>query len=472
MSRIGATISGIERVLLNRLSEANSAAQLNSLRLATGLKINAPSDNPTTFVTLGRFQNELSVVGHTLTNVTEASKLVSQAQLTIDQIRTQLDTIRTNAIADEDGQLTPSARAANQAAIDTAVAEIDRLSGTQFGSRRLLDGSANFQTEGVNPQQIDTLQVFSLGPASSQTISGSLSVAATQAQLTHTEATGLITADATFTLDGDRGSVSISVTNGESLATVRDRINAESHRTGVTAAVSGNDLQLTSIAFGTDADTKVNVTSGTFAVTGGDGNGNATGTDAQATINGDTLTGSGNRFDVNVNGFRFSLEFKSGFAPAAFDTITASGEALTFALSTDVSQRSTLAIPGLQPERLGGLSGTLDQLVTGGTAAGLNSNAPLAVRVVDEAIAGLDRVEGLVDGFANAAISASSALLTGFNDELTKAIDSINKVDSAEEGLLQQKNQSLANNALAGLSLLDTQRAGIVVLLQKAAGLI
>jgi len=472
MTRIGATISGAERILLNRLADANSAIQAGNVRLATGQRINHPSDDPSNFVRLSRFEAEQSVVAATLNSVTEASKLVSQAQLAIDQIRTQLETIRSKAVEDEDGELSTSQRMANQAAIDAAVTEINQLATSSFGSRRLLDGSANFTLTGVNYEQFADVLVLDRGPAATATISGSLDTAAERAELTHTEGTGLITNDATFTLTGDRGSVSISVSNGESLDTVSDRINAEAHLTGVTAAVDRNDLNLSSIAFGTSASVQVVVTSGTFAVTGGDGNGNASGTDATATINGQSLTGNGNRFDVGDNGFRFRVEFADGFTPAAFDAISVSGDALSFALSTDLSQRSTLAIPGLQPARLGGLSGSLDQLISGGAAAGLDASAPLAVRIADEALAELEVIEGLVDGFATAAITASSNLLSGFETELGEAIDSLNGIDENEEALLISKNQSLATNALAGLSILDSQRSEIVALLKQTAGLL
>ena len=51
MGRIGAHLSGIERTLLNRLAEANAAATINSLRMATEKKkVNAPSDDPSAFV--------------------------------------------------------------------------------------------------------------------------------------------------------------------------------------------------------------------------------------------------------------------------------------------------------------------------------------------------------------------------------------------------------------------------------------
>ncbi len=45
MGRIGANISGIELKLLNRLAQADAAATLNSLRLASGKKIGSPRDN-------------------------------------------------------------------------------------------------------------------------------------------------------------------------------------------------------------------------------------------------------------------------------------------------------------------------------------------------------------------------------------------------------------------------------------------
>ena len=69
MSRIGAHLSGIERTLLNRLAEANAAATVNALRIATGQKINAPSDDPSAFVTLSRLQTRLTTVTAATANV-------------------------------------------------------------------------------------------------------------------------------------------------------------------------------------------------------------------------------------------------------------------------------------------------------------------------------------------------------------------------------------------------------------------
>ena len=470
-NRIGASLSGVERILLNRLAEANTAATLSNLRLATGRRINSPSDDPSAFVTLTNFRTRLNNVTSAMSNVTNASSVVSQVQSTLVRIRTQLDTIRTKALEDADGALTADERAANQAAIDEAIIEVNRLVQKEIGGRRLLEGSADFRVAGWDSSEFRSVRVYSLGPNESKSISGTVTVAAERAELTHTDGSGEITDDATLTLTGDRGSAEISVEDGETFETVATRINAVAYLTGVTADVDGNDLNLTSIAFGSQAEVTIEVTDGTFAVTGDGGDGTANGVDAEATINGRSLTGNGNQFAISDNGFRATLELADDFS-GVLSTLTVSGEALRFQLSTEIGRWATLALPALQAGRLGGLSGTLDQLADGGVAGGLGSNASLALRIVDEAIGMLDLVEGQVDGFATSAIGASSSLLTSFSTVLEDSIDAIDLIDEEEETILLEKNTALASNAMAGLAILDQQRSGIVRLIQQIAGLL
>ncbi len=473
MSRIGATLSGFERTLLNRLAEADAAVTLNNLRLATGRKINRPADSPSGFVEIDRLGSRLSGVGAALTNVTRASGVVSTAQLALDGIRTQLQLIRTKAVEDEDQALSPTDRAANQATIDAAIVEINRLAGSTFGAgKSLLDGSSNFQITGRNAAQVIDFSASSLGVGATETVDINVTTAGTRAALTYTGSGGQTTAAAQITVTGNTGSAAIAIADTENLTDVRDRINLESQKTGVTASVSGDTLTLNSVGFGTQTTASVQVTSGTFAVTGADPDGIARGTDAVATINGQSETAAGNTFTVNDNSFTFKLEIADGFTGAA-NTITVSGGgSLSFALGEDSSVLSTLAIQGVQAYQLGGLSGTLDQLATGGSIAGLNTNSPLAIRVVDEALADLTLVEGRVDGFANAAIASSSALLTGLQTSIQTSIDQVDKVDDQEELLLLSKNQALASNATTALTVLSQQRQSILDLVRQIAGLI
>jgi len=472
MGRIGATLSGTERMLLNRLAEANAAATVNSLRLATQKKVNRPADNPSAFFALSRLQSRLSVVTATMTNVTAASSMIGQAQTTVDQIRTQLNAIRTELLADEDHDLTAAERAEAQANIDTAIAQINSLAATDIDGHRLLDGSADFVVSGRNSSQVAELRVFSTVYGSTPTISGTVTDSAEQAELAYAGDVGSkVEADAVFTLSGDLGSAEITVTEDEDLGAVASRINDVSHQTGVTASVDGDDLTFTSVDYGTKAEVAIVVTDGTFEVTGGNGDGTADGTDASASINGvDVADVDGNRFTFSRNGFHFEIEMVPGFS-GDFDAMTVSGDALSFALSTSLRHRSTLSIPGLQPAQLGGPSGRLDQIGSGGTVSGLDENTSQAIRIVDEALADLTRVEGSVDGFFNAAVTSSSNLLSDLQEDLEDAITETDGYDENEETVLLAKNLQLATNALVGLAILNQQRASIVAMIQSIAGL-
>jgi len=459
------SLSGMERTLLNRLAEANAAATLSSLRMATGEMINSPRDDPAGFVYLSGLQSRLGQVRDVADNATAAAEMVSQAQSTADEIRTQLNAIRTELLKWESDTPTGS----EQANIDAAITQIENLVATEMDGKRLLDGSANFEISGRNSDQVTDVRVFSTGGAT-VTVSGSLTAPATRAALTFTGSGGNVNTDATFTLTGNTGSYEFTVTSAQTLSALETAINDKSHKTGVTASVDGDDLTFTSVEYGSDAEITISVSSGTFIVAAGNTTSD-TGTDATATINSRSYTGNGHRFTVNDGVANYRLEFDPTFT-GDFDTITISGDALTFALSTDLDRTATLAIPGLHPAKLGGLSGALSDLATGGTLAGLGDNTSQAIRVVDEALADLTEVEGAIDGFYNASITSASNLLADLEEDLEDAIDDVNLVDDTEEAVREAHYEDLASNSIAGLSLLRNQRAGIVTLLQKIAGLI
>ncbi|NQU25843.1 MAG: hypothetical protein HQ567_31530 [Candidatus Nealsonbacteria bacterium] len=468
MSRIGTTLSGIERTLLNRLADANAAATLSSLRIASGRKINSPSDDPTAFVRLSGLQSRLSEVTAATSNVSAAGSIVSQSQTTLDEVRTQLDLIRTELVKDEGRTLSQADRDAGQVKIDAALAQINLLASTQIDGRRRLDGSGDFAVSGRDSAQVADLRVHTTGGAALP-ISAQVTATATQAQLTYTGKAGLATVvtDATFTITGDLGSAEYTVSEDDLLSGLVTLINNDSHKTGVTASLTDDDLTLTSVKYGTNADIAVTAT---FAVTGGNGDGTANGTDATAYVNGLYYTGDGNRFTVTQNQTRFEIEFAAGHT-GNIDQITVTGDAMTFATTTDLDRRATLSIPGLQTARLGGLSGSLDQLLSGGLLSGLDDKTSQAIRVVDEALGDLTRIEGAVDGFYNASITSAANLLSDMQTDLESAIDDVDLVDTSEEAAKLALYTDLASNALSGLSIIQSQRSSIVVVLRKIAGL-
>jgi len=472
MARIGSALNGMERVLLDRMAEANAAATVSLMRLATLKKINAPSDDPAGFVALSGLQAQLGRTSAAATNATAAGSLLTQVQTTVSGIDTQLDAIRAQLLLDEGGTLTPDERAAAQAAIDSAISQINALASGAIGGRRPLDGSADFAVSGRNAAQVARVAVQQTGGAT-RTISGTVTAAAAHATLTYQgNASDQVTDTAAFTLSGATGNADVEVTAGTALADLAAAVNRQSHNTGVTAAVDlvNHRLTFTSVAYGSDALSKIVVSSGTFVVTGGDGAGTAHGTDAAAEINGVAYTGDGNAFTVNQNGFQFTLEIAGGFS-GAFDELTVSGDALSFALTPEAGRTSTLAISSLSPAHLGGLSGSLAQLVSGQSLSGLGNNTSQAIRVVDEALAQLGLTQAKVGGFQSASVESASTLLAELQSDLEDAIDAVDLVDIEEEEQRLSYYQSLASNAVAGLSVLNQQRAQIVRLIQVTAGL-
>lgn len=467
MGRISATLSGIERSLLNRLAEANAAATQSTLRLATGAKINSPSDDPVAFTRLSELQGRLSNVRSAMTNATAAGSMITQTQSAIDQIQVQLGNIRTELLTDEDGSLTQAERDEAQANIDTAIATINTLASTQIDGRRMLDGSANFNITGRNSAQVEDVRVYST-TGSTLTIDANVTTAATQGQLVYTgDASDQVTDTAEFTLSGSLGSVDVSVTAGQSLSSVASEINENSHETGVTATVDGGTHTLTfsTVDYGTDATVEVDVTTAPFVVAG-----TGIGTEAEVTIDGQSYTGEGNLISVIQNGVHYTLDLDPSFT-GNIDTITVQGDALTFTLSDDLRDGSTLSIPSLRAVHLGGDSGALNDLLDGGSLSGLDTNTSQAIRVVDEALAEVTVVEGAVDGFYDAAVSSASTLLSDMETDLMSAIDDVNLVDSTEEAQSLAYYQALGSNAVSGLAILSQQRDTIVTMIKAIAGL-
>ena len=175
-------------------------------------------------------------------------------------------------------------------------------------------------------------------------------------------------------------------------------------------------------------------TTGQFDVTGGNGDSTADGTDALATINGQSLTGDGNQFTITDGSGTFTMEFAPGFTGAS-DPVTVSSSSsssplqtlLTFVLSVGRSLTS-LSRPGLQAASLGGSTGTLDQLASGGSKAGLGSNAADAVRIADEALADLTRIERMAN--------ASSAVVT---DSLSQLWNIVTADEASQTAFLARK---------------------------------
>ena len=337
MSRIGASIAGFEQFLLTNIARTDQAALSAAIRLATGKKVNVPADDPSAFAQLSALEHRRSSVQDTRTNVDAAATIGAQAQLNLDTIRAEIVVIQNALLLDEDQSLTAESRLTNQLLIDAALDKIDVAANSAISGKRYLDGSVDYRYSGKDAGQIRNIDVFALRETA---ISVSVGTAATQSVTRYTGTAGNVGGGdtSTFTLTGERGSASISTTGGETLAAVAARVNLESHKTGITAAVDGDNLNFTTVDYGDDATIAVSVTSGTFATSSV-----TQGADATVTINGEAIAASqidGNTVTYAKNGTHLRIEFVAGFSGSANGFTISDQDVSKFALSTEIRNQT------------------------------------------------------------------------------------------------------------------------------------
>ena len=178
---------------------------------------------------------------------------------------------------------------------------------------------------GLNEAQVTSFQVNSHVGDEPRTISGTVTAAADRARLVYAGSNGKVASTAIFSLAGNSGSASFTVSRGESLSAVRDRINGKTAQTGVRARVDGG-LVLESVGIGGSSSVSLTRTAGTFAVSGGSANGSTTtayGNDISLVVDGVTHVGNVNTLNLSDGGGSYTLEFAAGFT-GAFDPITIS----------------------------------------------------------------------------------------------------------------------------------------------------
>lgn len=185
---------------------------------------------------------------------------------------------------------------------------------------------------GHNGQQLSNFNADSFTAASSRAFSGNVTQAAGEAQISHHGSILGVGSNSSFTLTGALGSASFSTTTFQSLNNLANQVNLKTAQTGITATISGQDIYFRSTDVGSDAQVRLVVNSGSLSINGADVNGRAFGTDAKATVNGQSLTGSGNdfAFSDNLGSYHFSTvqDYTGAISP-----ITVTGSTESFQLS-------------------------------------------------------------------------------------------------------------------------------------------
>ena len=115
-----------------------------------------------------------------ITNTQRANSLIATADASLGQIGNLLNDIKGLTVeAANTGTMTAAQIAANQLQVDAAIDSIDRIARTtNFGGKKLLDGSLGFQTAGMGGG-ISNLQINSANFGTADAIGVNVNVQAT-----------------------------------------------------------------------------------------------------------------------------------------------------------------------------------------------------------------------------------------------------------------------------------------------------
>ena len=463
--------SQIALVSLNHLANANALITRSLERLSTGSRINSAADDPAGSAVATLLECQITDLDQAIQNNQRASSMISTATDALDDVATQLQTIRSLAYdVASDGTLTSEEIAAKQASLDAAVAAINSLANsTTFNGTRLLDGSQNFRTSGVNASQLADVTVHTarLGGATSIPVNVVVTTSAQTAGLTHTGAT--VTSATVLQLSGLEGTATLSFASGTAASAVVAEVNANQYATGVSAVLSGTDgIIFSSSDYGSNAFVSIQVTSGTFQVDGGNGSGTDYGVDVAGTINAHQATGTGLTLSTVTDTFSATVRIDEDFGKGTADMFYLTGGGLTFqtGAGAGIGGSTTIGVGGVHSAQLGGLTGKLSDIVSGGSK-NVTNYANEALTIIDDAIQQVNLRNTRLGAFQSYTLQSSINVLSTASVQTSGALSLVADTDYALETANLYQGQLLASSALSALQIGYAQAQGVLQLIRS-----
>jgi len=273
MTRINTNVSSLNAQ--KTLARSNAELQQALTRLSTGLRINSGKDDPAGLIASEMLRSDMISTQTAITNSERASQMIATADSALGQVSSLLNDIRgLISEAANEGAMSQEQIDANQLQVDSSLEAIDRISQvTQFQGKRLLDGSLDFITAGVNSSQLTGVQLdqANVGPQNQIDVSVKVETQATKAQLTYNG--NVLASDVVLEVGGSKGFEAFSFGAGSTVADMKTAINLVSDALGITAEIdyviatadSTGTIELSSVG----ADNDVNVTALTTGRDGG-----------------------------------------------------------------------------------------------------------------------------------------------------------------------------------------------------------
>ena len=423
----------------NNLNRSSNSLSRSIERLSSGFKVNRGSDGPAALVISERQRAQIAGLRAAIDNSEKAVSVVQTAEGALSEINSLLVKIRSLAIDSANtGVNDDDALAANQADIDNAIDTINRIANnTQFGTKKLLDGSAGITGTATDPNVSFVTGV----PGTTQTGDYAIEnvVAATRGEVIGTAITGNLAADETLSING----VNIGLTTGSDISDIISRVNEFTSQTGVVAELepgTTDQIRLRTEEFGAAQSFDV-VSTGTgagFTTSVQTG----TGTDIAGDIGGVAAVGLGNVLTAaaGTDAEGLAIEIAASGADAQttvsgnLGTINVQDNSLIFQIGPNTNQSVNIGIQALNPTALA-LQVTNDSgfsslnEIDATTAQGAQDTLAL----VDAAIGQVANIRGTLGAFQSNTLESTTNNLRTTLENTVSSESVIRDTDFAEE---------------------------------------
>jgi flagellin len=446
---------------MRNIGQTNISFNQSITRLSTGLRINSAADDPAGLIISESFRAQINGIDAALRNSQDAVNYAKTAEGALDELNLLLRDARGLAVASANtGTLSQAAIQANQTQLQSIAQSVTRIAQqTQFGTKRLLDGSAGVSANSVAGSLVSAIQVSGqfggVAVTSNTSVVATLTQAATQAAITGVTATlGQTVAAGSFSING----VSFTTSATTTAQQVIDQINAAQGQTGVAASHNGTAIVLNTTAYGSNA--KINLTDANGVVrAAGAGYTSVTGVNAQATVQVGTATALFTSSQGGNDGLTLSDADGNSIKLTAAGNVVASVQNATIGQVTVGSSQFQIGANAGQTTNLSLGNFSANQLGTG-VVAGLNlSNLDLtsatgatnAMQVIDAAINEISKARGKIGSFQRNILESNIRSLGISRESLAATESTIRDTDVAAEMTNFSKLQILQQ---AGMSVL------------------
>jgi flagellin len=479
-----AALNGQRNLLKNDMMISKSLEKLSS-----GLRINRAADDAAGLIISEQMRSQITGLGQAISNSETAVNMVQTAEGALDEINTLLNKARELALhAANEGANDTTQLVADQSELDNIVDSVNRIaSNTQFGTKKLLDGTLSNATSnnasvlsvklgssysvnlssGAAVKGYHTLDVTASATRGTALLSGGEASLMTGATLTAMSGNEQFQKSFTISIKGAQ----LTIASGTTKSVFIQQLNALGQQAGFTASMTGagltGNIVLTNNDFGSTPVLNFQFVSGASGATTLSAAETA-GVDAAATIRfytgqngvgGTALSGSSTSLALTGNGnllggSGFSLQLSagtiSGMLVGAIDGTTSGA---TFQIGANVGQQATVNLQSAQAVALGtGADSDFASLEAVKGASLIGGKANNVLRVIDRATNNVTAMRGDLGAFqANTLESGLNSLRTT-HENLTAAESTIRDVDFAIESANFTKNNILVQSATAMLA--------------------